>query len=193
MIASVHAVARHGACVRIGGSGVLLCGESGTGKTTLSYAGARAGWTYISDDASYLPLDREDRLVVGNCHKVRFRTSATELFQEVAGRPITPRAAGKPSIEVRTSEWPTIRTAGFTNVEHVVFLNREAGGKQELVPLPAAEVLSRFQRNLIANPSTLAAREMALSRLLTATISELRYRDLGFAIDRINQLSERGW
>ena len=173
LIASVHAVALHGACVRVGGAGVLLCGESGAGKTTLSYAGARSGWTYVSDDASYLPIYREDRLVVGNCHQVRFRPSAAQLFQEVARRPITPRATGKPSIEVRIREWPTIKTATSAEVDHIVFLNRK-GGEQRLVPLSAAEVRSRFQMDLIPNSATLAAREMALSRLLTATVSELR-------------------
>src|SRR5450432_2141778 len=34
----------HAACVAIDGRGVLLCGDSGAGKTTLSYACARAGW-----------------------------------------------------------------------------------------------------------------------------------------------------
>ena len=45
-----RAVPVHGACVRAAGKGILLCGDSGEGKSTLAYAGAREGWTYVSDD-----------------------------------------------------------------------------------------------------------------------------------------------
>src|SRR4051794_1293277 len=76
MISSLRAVAVHGSCVRAIGKGVLLCGDSGEGKSTLAYAGARAGWTYVSDDATYIPIDREDCLGIGNCTQVRFRPSA---------------------------------------------------------------------------------------------------------------------
>jgi ABC-type multidrug transport system fused ATPase/permease subunit len=35
----------HAACVSKNGKGILLCGETGAGKTTLASACARAGWT----------------------------------------------------------------------------------------------------------------------------------------------------
>ncbi len=64
---------------------VMLCGDSGAGKTTLSYACARAGWTYICDDASYLLNSGTDRTVMGTCNQVRFRPPAVELFPELLG------------------------------------------------------------------------------------------------------------
>lgn len=192
MIASMRAVAVHGACVRAAGKGVLLCGDSGEGKSTLAYAGARAGWTYVSDDATYIPVDREDRLAVGNCTQVRFRPSGATLFPELAGRPITPRAAGKPSIEVRTSEWPEIKTANTTPVDHVVFLNRSCADTQELVSLRPSSVLPWFKQHLISPPETRPAQEAALERLLSAGVFELRYHNLGWAIERINQLAWKG-
>src|ERR1035437_4190626 len=53
----------HAACVELDGRGVLLCGDSGAGKSTLAYACAQAGWTYITDDGSFLVNDRSDLLV----------------------------------------------------------------------------------------------------------------------------------
>src|SRR6266852_1180650 len=44
----------HSACVALDGRGVLLCGDSEAGKSSLSYACARQGWTFVSDDASHL-------------------------------------------------------------------------------------------------------------------------------------------
>ena len=165
MLATLRAVPLHAACIHTGESGVLLCGESGAGKSSLAYAGSRAGWTFICDDACYLPLEREDRMVIGNCHQVRFRPSAAELFPEIRDYPITPRAAGKPSIEVHTSEWPTLSISRNTDVNHIVFLNRNLGDRQELVRLPASEVWPWFSQHLLV-PELRPIHDAALTRLL---------------------------
>jgi hypothetical protein len=192
MVTAMRAVAIHGACVRVAGRGVLFCGDSGEGKSTLAYAGSRAGWTYVTDDATYIPIDRLDRLAVGNCHQVRFRPSAVELFPELTGLPITPRAAGKPSIEVRTLGWPVISTANAAFIDHVVFLNRKCIDTQELIPLQAGTVLPWFEQHLMSTTDSRAAQEAALARLLSARIYELRYTDLNLAIDRVSQLAMKG-
>ena len=44
----------HGALVVRNGSGVMLAGDSFAGKSTLAYACARAGWTYVSDDGAFV-------------------------------------------------------------------------------------------------------------------------------------------
>jgi hypothetical protein len=192
MITTLRAVAVHGACVIARKKGVLLCGDSGAGKSTLAYAGARSGWTYVTDDASYALLDRSEPLVVGNCHQVRFRPSAAELFPEIRGYAITPRAAGKPSIEARTSQLPSIRTAPVAKVDHIVILNRSDNADEELISLPPAKVLPWFIQYVMATSRSRAAQEAALSRLLESGVFELRYRDLNWAIERINLLAEDG-
>jgi hypothetical protein len=191
MVAALRAVPIHGACVRVGTKGILLCGDSGDGKSTLAFAGARAGWTYISDDATYIPIDRTDRMVLGNCHRIRFRPSATALFPELGGRPITPRATGKPSIEVCTSEWPHLAVANAAYIDHIVFLNRKCHEEHELVSVRASAVWPWFQQHVFSSPETAPAQEAALSRLLTANIFELRYRDLAWAIERIQHLATK--
>ena len=192
LITTMRAVPVHAACVSVNGKGVLLCGDSGEGKSTLAYAGARAGWTYVTDDSTYVPMHREDRLVIGNCNQIRFRPSAGTLFPELAGRPITPRATGKPSIEMRTSAWPEMATANATTIDHVVFLNRRHADTQELLPVRASAVWPWFTQHLMSPAETRPAQEETLSRLLTAGVFELRYSDLGWAIDRINQLAKKG-
>ena len=192
MVATQRAVALHGACVRVQDRGILLCGDSGAGKSTLAYAGARSGWTFVCDDACYLPFEREDRMVVGNCHQVRFRPSACTLFPEIEGFPITPRATGKPSVEVSTSEWPELATADAASVDHIVFLNRSPGPCQELVPVPRASAWPWFRQHVMATSGSRPLQEGALSRLLKAEVFELRYQEMNWAIDRINQLATSG-
>jgi hypothetical protein len=138
-------------------------------------------------------MDRKDRLVVGNCTKIRFRPSGAELFPELARRPLTPRATGKPSIEIPMSEWPDISTSCSAVVDHIVFLNRKDVQKHELVSLRPSTVSPWFRQCFLRSThESYVAQEAALARLLSADIFELRYQDLGWAVDRINQLAMKG-
>src|SRR5215469_10600236 len=132
MIAALRAAPLHAACVSAHGQGILLCGDSGAGKSSLAFAGVRSGWTFTCDDASYLLLGRNDRMVVGNCHQFRLRDSGPQLFPELEGRSITPRAVGKPSIEIPTAELPDLTTSETAVVQSIVFLNRNDGKAREL-------------------------------------------------------------
>ena len=182
----------HGGCVALDGRGVLLCGDSGAGKSTLSYACARAGWTYVSDDASSLFNNGSDRLIFGNCHQVRFRPSAAEIFPELDGLEITPRAAGKPSIELPTAPMPGLTCAPTAQVDFLVFLNRRGPGPPELVPY-RKEVARYFMRQvLFGTAESLATQYAALERLLTAKVFELRYSDLDWAVRRLKTLVQEG-
>ena len=182
----------HGACVSRGGRGVLLCGESGAGKSTLAYACARAGWTFTSDDATFLPHHESGRRVIGNCYQVRFRPTATELFPEIAGREITPRAAGKPSIEVPTAELPRIHTAFNASIEHLIFLHREPGARPSLEDFPVQEAREYLRAVLYGLDETLAVQYEVLERMLTAPIHRLRYERLDDAIALLEQLVDEG-
>ena len=181
----------HAACVAIDGRGVLLCGDSGAGKTTLSYACACAGWQFISDDTSYLLHNEVGRHVLGECHQVRFRPSAVELFPEIAGAAITPRMQGKPSIELPTSMFPTIEVTRDSEIDFIVFLNRQ----QEIADLvPYRRDVARWymRQNLFGRGQTRFAQYAAIERLLKAEVFELRYQSLEWAIARLERLVREG-
>ena len=187
-----YATPVHAGCVALNGRGVLLCGDSGAGKSSLSYACARAGWTYVSDDASDLLNHGKDRLIIGNCHQVRFRPSAAKLFPELEGLEITPRAAGKPSVELPTAAMPGMTCALTAQVDFLVFLNRRVPGPPELVPY-RTDVARYFMRQvLFGSAESLAAQYAALERLLTAEVFELRYSDLNWAVSRLETLAREG-
>lgn len=183
----------HAACVALDGRGVLLCGDSGAGKSTLAYACARSGWTYVSDDASFLlSCNTRERVVMGNCHQVRFRPSAAELFPEVQGLEITPRAAGKPSIELATADMLHMNCTEQAKIDFLVFLNRRTGTASELLPY-RAEVARYYMRQVLYGSSqSLAKQYEAIEHLLSAEIVELRYSDLDWAVDRLRMLIREG-
>ncbi len=182
----------HAGCVALNGRGVLLMGDSGAGKSTLSYACARAGWAYISDDSSFLLNGGSKRTIIGNCHQVRFRPSAADLFPELAGLDITPRIAGKPSIEMPTTFFPKVICAQTAQVDYLVFLNRRVDGPPELVPY-RKEVARNFMRQILFGMAEWRdAQHSAIDQLLTARVFELRYTDLDWAVQRLETLTKAG-
>jgi hypothetical protein len=191
-VTTQHTTPVHAGCVALDGKGVLLCGDSGAGKSTLSYACARAGWTYISDDGSFLLNGGTKRLVTGDCHLVRFRPPARELFPELEGLEITPRATGKPSIELSTATMPYIQRTQTTRVDFMVFLNRRSGGPPELAPYSKEVARQSMRQTPFGPPKTRALQYAAIDRLLTADVFELRYSDLDWAIDRLRTLVREG-
>ena len=183
----------HAACVDLEGCGVLLCGDSGAGKSTLSYACAQAGWTYITDDASYLVNSRQDRLVVGNCNQARFRPPSQEFFPELAGLEITQRGdQGKPSIELCTSARRDITTSHLARVNYVVFLNRSQVKRQELIPFPTKVARFSMLQRLFSMPETLRIQRSMIDSLLSSGALELRYSDLDWAVERLGRLAVEG-
>lgn len=189
LISTSYATPIHAACVSRYGSGLLLCGDSGAGKSTLAYACARSGWLFTSDDSSYLKHSSRELRVVGNSHQLRFRPSARELFPELQGRGLTPRAEGKPSIEVPTAELPGIVTAEETSVQHVILLNRWPLAHAELVPLPREAARRYFQQYLQFPDKIRQAQLEALQTLSAADVYELRYQDLQQAVDCLDYLA----
>lgn len=187
-----YATAIHAACVALDGSGILLCGDSGTGKSTLSYACARAGWTYVTDDGSYLIHDRPDHLVVGNYGQIRFRPTAGALFPELRGLAVMQRAgAGKPSLELFTNPGTIPSAAGTARIEHIVFLKR-AVAVQELAPFPRAIARLYMQQSVHCLPYDSEQHIVAIDRLLELETYELRYNDLDWAIRRLALLGQEG-
>lgn len=191
-IGSAHATAIHAGCVALDDEAILLCGDSGAGKTTLSYACARAGWTYVTDDGSYLVHGEADRLVTGNCQQARFRPSAEALFPQLRGRQVMRRAGvGKPSIELPIESGNAIRTSATANVRHLVFLARDVR-REELTPFPRAIARMYLWQTVQCMPYETSRHLKAIDALLEVPTFELRYNSLEWAEERLRQLVREG-
>lgn len=182
----------HAALIQLNGCGVLLCGETRAGKSTLSYACARAGWTLISDDATSLIRDRDDLYGIGNPHSLRFREDAKVLFPELEKWTVTARLNGKLGFEVLTNQLPGISTAEGCTIDHVVFLNRREPGPK-LVRFETEAALSWFEQFSCYGPETIRdSQRKAYRRLARAATWELRYRSLDEAMARLKGLVDGG-
>jgi HPr Serine kinase C-terminal domain len=189
MLGALHMTPLHAACVQVDGKGVLLCGESGAGKSSLAFACARAGWKFLTDDGSAIVRERPGRLVVGNPHQMRFRESAIELFPELKNQRVTPRATGKMAIEVATETLPEIDVITECQVDYIVFLNRREPSPRGMFPVAKEVGLQYFEHCICFGEKEVRQAQIAsIHNLLTAQTVEMRYHDLDWAVDRLETL-----
>jgi hypothetical protein len=73
----------HCGCVAREGSGLLLVGSSGSGKSTLALALAQAGFTYLTDDRTYLSTWEGRIAAWGLPTHLKLRLDAAEWFREL--------------------------------------------------------------------------------------------------------------
>jgi hypothetical protein len=193
MLQHLYLAPVHAGCVRFRDRGVLLCGDSGAGKSSLAYACARRGWTFVSDDASALVRGRKDLLVTGSPHQIRFREASIDLFPELNQQSPTQRATGEFAIELATATMPEISTALTSSVDYVVFLNRREPEPSGLTPLPREAVLPWFEQVVThGEDESRQEQKETLRKLLDKPIMELRYSDLDGAIDCLEAMVREG-
>jgi hypothetical protein len=181
----------HGALVMRNGSGVMFCGDSAAGKSTLAYACARAGWTYVTDDGTFLVRNRDDRYAIGDQNSIRFRPDSSDLFPELADHVPLFRPNGKLAIELRPSALG-ISTASGCNVDHVVFLDREDHGPASVHRYPEDRALEYWAQYTVLGPNDIRmAQRRCQERLLDAGLWRLRYSQLDDAVARLEQLVDQ--
>jgi hypothetical protein len=192
-VMAAHLAPIHAGCVELDGKGVLLCGDSEAGKSSLSFACARAGWTFVSDDACAVVRNRADRVVVGNPHQIRFRQSAIDLFPELMHETPVLRMNGEWAIELVASALPEIRTAPQAVVESIVFLRRQKDGMTRLTPFSETKARAWFEQVLCYGEAEMREQQRAaLRHLLGVGLFEMYYSDLDSAVARLEQLVRTG-
>ena len=189
LLAQRHVVPVHAGCVARDGRAVLLCGPTQAGKSTLAYACARAGWTYVSDDAVFL-IPGCERKVIGRHRHVRFRLDAPRLFPELERFVSIERPNGKVSIEVPLTDLPGISSVTSAEAACAVILHRgmdsepETTGSDEL-----SAVLLRDMPSY--GPLVNAMHEQAVANLARVPAYRLHYQDLDAAVVHLARLLEK--
>jgi hypothetical protein len=187
-----HLVTVHAACLMFDGKGILFAGDSGAGKSSLAYACARRGWTYVSDDASAFLRAATTPRIIGHPQKFRFREPVSQLFPEFGGLKSTIRTYGKPTIEVRTQSLKNMKIADESPIHAIVFLNRRdhEGGPPRVLRVSKESAWKRFSFSVWAvQLPAFEQRLRALERLLQVPLYELRYDTLDPAIDLLESIA----
>jgi hypothetical protein len=187
LMAQRHVAPLHAASIARHGTGILLCGASGAGKSTLAFAAACAGWTFLSDDCTWLLVGGSDATAVGRPHQVRFRDDAPGLFPRLAGYVVRERPNGKIGIEVPMRAFPEIRTALRCRIGGLAWLDRSRAGRPEIWQVEPAEVARQLLSSCSYGEEVDAMHERATRRLLDLPAWRLQYESLD---DGLRLLSE---
>ncbi len=192
LLDQLHTASIHAACVARNDSGILLCAKSTGGKSTLAWACARAGWTFIGDDCVMLLMESTDRVVLGKPHQARLRHDAPRLFPELEGYDTSARPNGKLSIEVDPRTFPQIRTASRCQVDNLVFLDRRSGARPGLSHVTKAEALDLLTEDGGYYGEEFYQRHrQAIGRLVEVPAYRLRYERLEDAMQLLSSLAPR--
>jgi hypothetical protein len=187
LLTQLYVTPVHAACLTRKGAGVLLCGDTGAGKTSLAYACAKRGWSYVSDNESWLLRDHEELIALGNPHRIRFRESAVELFPELHGRQPFLFANGKMSLSLEMSGRPEFATAYRAKISHLVFLDRQRSPGVRAVA--KQEALGKLLNGVPAySPEVRRHHETSLRRLVAAETLCISYESLETGCDLLDKL-----
>jgi hypothetical protein len=190
LLSQRYLTAVHAACIARNGTGIILCGMSNSGKSTLAFACARAGFTYLADDCTWLLNGSKVRIALGRPHMIRFREDAANHFPELEGWIARARPNGKISIEVPTSAFPHIATAARSPIGRIVFLARDSGRPAALEPVPRAETLGLLLRDMPSYADEVnATHEHTVETLTEVPAFRLHYRSLDEAVTLLSGIS----
>jgi hypothetical protein len=184
-----YVVSLHAACVAREGRGILLCGRSGAGKSTLSVASALAGFTFLSDDCTWVLTGTDAPTAIGKPHQVRLRGDAARHFPELDGFPARTLPNGKLSMEAPTSLFPGVSTAPRVEIGALVFLARASEGAAGMEKMVADEAAALLLQDLPSyGPEVNVAHERTVAMLAKLPAWRLRYAHREDAIALLSQI-----
>jgi hypothetical protein len=145
--ATPHLLTLHAAALQRDGRPLLLAGPSGAGKTTLSIALARAGWSFGSDEIVLLGRDQDLRaLPLRPCVKASSFPLIESWFPELRSAPEHERYG-------HIVKYLPIRSLPLSGMRGcVVFLRFDPRGANEIQPLNRFGALERLLAQCVFVP-----------------------------------------
>jgi hypothetical protein len=176
---SVGITALHCACIARDGNALLLAGTAGSGKSTLSLALAQKGFTFLSDDWTYISRQGSELLAWNSMSPLKLLPDARRHFPELAAQEPGVSANGELAYEVDPGEVFGVRRSEHAKPRWVLFLERQTNAQFTLIEVPSTEAATRLGGDLEDLPAILCdARlffEVVVKNLATRRCWVLRY------------------
>lgn len=185
----------HCACVAWKGSGLLLAGESGAGKSSLSLALAQSGFDFLSDDRTLIGEHQGRLLAWGASREMKQRIGSITQFPFLSH--IEPNDAFKRADELRfdARKISGVRHIRCCEPRWLIFLERQSRPAFSLTSMPPEEAASRLESQL--HRETAGVREKqrwSVKNLVATECYRLRYGgDPHTVAGALNTLVVNGW
>ena len=150
--ASIGVTPVHCACVVKSGSGLLLGGESGAGKSTLALSLSRNGFSYLSDDCTYLSRTGTGMRAWGLPTPVKLLPDAVNYFPELVSLDPVLSLNEEWALNVDPTEISNVERCLSCAPQWLVFLERKVDSPPVIKPLGSSEAASRLVADLETMP-----------------------------------------
>ncbi|MFZ0816443.1 MAG: hypothetical protein WAM78_13045 [Candidatus Sulfotelmatobacter sp.] len=154
--ASVGVTPLHCACVVKDGSGLLLAGKSGAGKSTSALSLSLSGFSYLSDDCTYLSRISNGIRAWGLPTPVKLLPDSVNYFPELALIKAALSLNGELALTVDPTEIFNVRRCLSCDPRWLVFLERTADSPPVIKPVRSSEAASRLAADLETIPASIA-------------------------------------
>jgi HPr Serine kinase C-terminal domain len=150
--ASIGVTPVHCACVVKSGSGLLLGGESGAGKSTTALELSRNGFSLLSDDCTYLSRSATGVRAWGLPTPVKLLPDAVSYFPELASLEPVLSLNGEWALNVDPTEISSVERCLSCAPRWLVFLERKVESRPVARQLSSPEAASRLLADLETLP-----------------------------------------
>ena len=175
MLESKGLMGVHGAALVKNGKAILLRAQSGDGKTTLAYAGARSKFRALAEDVVW--LDRQRNLWWGMPWSFHLLPDAKKLFPELVSYSPVLQTNGEMKLEVNLEDIRPGSTTVSAQPGAVVLMERLVGGKSKLEPVDQATARRLWEAGRTGLEMKLPHHAQYIEALLNQRIYRLYFGD----------------
>ena len=176
--AAMGLVPIHCACLESDGSGLLVAGVSGAGKSTLSVALSEAGFSYVSDDWTYISQTSDGIIAHGTSAPVKLLPDAAMHFQDLQGRSLQISMNGELAYEIDIAKTFGVATRRECEPRWLLFLENDGERGRAYADILAAArnyVSSSVERLPAQLCEAAALREQTIERVARLPCWRFRY------------------
>lgn len=174
--ASVGVTELHCACVARKEGGLLLAGGSGSGKSTLSFALARSGFAFLSDDRTFFSRHDGHLLAWGMPALLKLRPDAAALFLELGNLEPDIAPDGERAFLIDPERQFQLRRSRHCEPRWLVFLERQPSPGMTLDEMPRAEAVARLKEDLMPEtPEAMKSQGETINAVVEGGCWLLRY------------------
>ncbi len=150
----IGVVPLHSACLEWNGVGILIAGVSGSGKSTLSAAMADSGFSFLSDDWTYVSIRNGSLVTFGLRIPFKLLPQAARFFGGFPNHGVTRSMNGELAYEVDPAYFGARRIIESVP-RHLFLLERRSSGPSEFQKLTPDFVRDFFERSSEPFPGVL--------------------------------------
>jgi hypothetical protein len=150
----------HCACVVKDGMGLLIHGESGAGKSTLALSLSLSGFSYLSDDCTYVSESEGELRCWGLSAPLKLLPESVNFFPRLSGLAPTRSLNGELALEFYPENEFAISRVSSCAPEWLVFIERTQESGADFRTISSAEATQRLAADLELLPSCIASQRV---------------------------------